>query len=138
MVNRKWYIRLTALPRWWHRKGFGVQSPSDYTLVRDVLFETCHYYAYEDQHLTTPLQRQLYRIRLWNPDIPIIDSAKEYKSVAASATDTSAAVVEHIDDLNALLWQTILADPRARITFDMAQRGLVLFNSKRIKQNYIL
>lgn len=138
LTKRHIYILLTALPRWWHRKGFGVQSPSDFSLVRDVLFETCHYYAYEDLHLTTPLQQQLYRIRLWKPDVVVIESAEQYEPIASTANDSTTAVIEHIDDKNAPLWQTILNDPRARITFDMGKRGLILFNSRRIKQNYIL
>lgn len=128
----------TALPRWWHRHGFGVQSPSDYVLVRDVLFESLHYYAYEDLHLNDEWQRQLYRIRLWRPDAVVVSDGSGYDVVQSTATDDTVAVIEHIDTSNALLWQRILSDERARITFDMRRRGLVLFNSKRIKQNYLL
>lgn len=126
------------MPRWWHRHGFGVQSPSDYELVRDVLFEPLHYYAYQDQGLRTPAERQLYRIRLWRPDSRIIHSPQEYQSAAALATDDTVMVIEDISGQNEGIWQQILHDPRARVTFDMRNRGLVLFNSKRIKQNYLL
>lgn len=129
---------LTALPRWWHRHGFGVQSPSDYVLVRDVLFESLHYYAYEDLNLDDEWQRQLYRIRLWRPDAVVVSDGSGYDAVRSTATDDTVAVIEHIDTANAALWQRILGDERARITFDMRRRGLVLFNSRRIKQNYLL
>lgn len=129
---------LTALPRWWHRHGFGVQSPSDYVLVRDVLFESLHYYAYKDLNLKDEWQRQLYRIRLWKPDAILVDTSDAYHSVRTSANDDTVAVIENINSTNAALWQQILKDERARITFDMRRRGLVLFNSKRIKQNYLL
>ena len=35
------------ISRWWHRKGFGVQSPWAYTWMRDVLFEPLRYYAFD-------------------------------------------------------------------------------------------
>lgn len=132
------YNIITAIPRWWHRKGFGVQSPSDYELVRDVLFEPLHYYAYSDQGLRSEADRQMYRIRLWRPDVQVVTSAEEYERVASSADDATVVVVDDIARSRSQLWRTILADERARITFDMRFRGLILFNSKRIKQNYIL
>ena len=61
--RRTTHLILTALPRAIHRHGFGVQSPWAYELVRDVLYEPLPYYAYQEQHLTTPLQQQLFRIR---------------------------------------------------------------------------
>ena len=47
-------------------------------------------------------------------------------------------IVEHIHDENADLWSLIVNDPRAIITFDMRKRGMVIFDKKRIKQNYLL
>lgn len=142
MISGFWkhlYINyITAIPRWWHRHGFGVQSPSDYALVRDVLFESLHYYAYKDQNLTDEWQRQLYRIHLWNPNAVLVACDEEYDAVKSDATDATVIVVDGIDSTNAALWQRILSDERARVTFDMRRRGLVLFNSKRIKQNYLL
>lgn len=138
MPPRFLYNLLTLIPRWWHRHGFGIQSPSDYELVRDVLFEPLPYYAYDEQHLTTPAARQLYRIRLWKPNAEVINSPDEYTRAAATATDDTALVVEDISGQNAPLWRRILQDDRARVTFDMRHRGLVLFNSKRFKQNYLL
>jgi hypothetical protein len=137
-LSRTLYNQYTALHRWWHRHGFGVQSPSDYELVRDILFEPLHYYAYKDLGLRTNAERQLYRIRLWKPDALVIHSPEEYQAAAASATDDTVMVIEDISGTNEATWQQILHDPRARVTFDMRKRGLVLFNSKRIKQNYLL
>jgi len=137
-LTRTLYNICTAIPRWWHRKGFGVQSPSDYELVRDVLFEPLHYYAYKEQKLTSDLSRQLYRIRLWHPDTITVDSPQQYESAAMLADDDTVAVVEDISGRNEQLWNIILHDDRARVTFDMRQRGLILFDKKRIKQNYLL
>lgn len=135
---RTLYNLRTALPRWWHRHGFGIQSPTDYELVRDVLFEPLHYYAYDEQGLSSEADRQLYRIRLWRPDTIIVNCRADYDRALPNVSDTTVMVVEDISGSNGQLWQDILLDPQARVTFDMRRRGLILFDSKRIKQNYIL
>ena len=56
--------------RFLHRYGFGIQSPWAYSLVRDVLFESLRYYAFDDlRHKHPHLSRkerkrneQLFRI----------------------------------------------------------------------------
>lgn len=37
---------ITAIPRFFHRRGFGIQSPWAYEMVTDVLFETLPYYHF--------------------------------------------------------------------------------------------
>ena len=138
VIRRKIYNLRTAPQRWWHRHGFGIHSPHDYELIRDVLFEKHAYYAYKDLHLNDPWSRQLYRIRLWNPTVQIIHTQEEYETCCAQATDHTCLIIENISNQNLSLWKHILKDPKARITFDMRNRGLVLFNTKRIKQNYLL
>ena len=144
-IRRQAGLLLTALPRAAHRHGFGVQSPWAYLLVRDVLFERLHYYAYIDQQLLTPQQQQRYRIRLHFRHQPLTvitatgaDAQQQYEQTASSATADTVLVVEHADDANADLWRQIVADPRAIVTFDMGYRGMVVFDTKRIKQNYLL
>lgn len=136
--TRTLYNLRTALPRWWHRHGFGIQSPTDYELVRDVLFEPLHYYAYDEQGLRSKADRQLYRIRLWQPDTIIVNCPADYDNALPCVSDNTVMIVENISGSNEQLWQKILLDPLARVTFDMRHRGLILFDSKRIKQNYIL
>lgn len=137
-LARTLYNIKTALPRWYHRHGFGIQSPSDYELVRDVLFEPLHYYAYKEQGLRSKTDRQMYRIRLKYPDVAVIHNEKEYNALLQRANSETVATIEDISGKNEKLWNRILSDPQARVTFDMRYRGLVLFNTKRIKQNYIL
>ena len=143
--QRTTHILLTALPRACHRRGFGVQSPWAYELIRDVLFEPLPYYAYDEQKLTTPMEQQLFRIRnhYQGHPINIIDekgdaAAKRYEGTVQKATPETVLIMEHIDDENANLWTKVVDDPRAIITFDMRRRGLVIFDPKRIKQNYLL
>ena len=67
------YDILTYPLRAWHRKGYDVQSPWAYLLVRDVLFEEHPYYAYDELRLlrksfstawqlSTEADEQLYRM----------------------------------------------------------------------------
>ncbi|MCQ2259382.1 MAG: hypothetical protein MJZ41_15560 [Bacteroidaceae bacterium] len=144
-IKRKLSLIVTALPRAFHRQGFGVQSPSDYELVRDVLFEKLHYYAYEEQNLNSQLDRQMFRIKNRFRGMPIIiintkseDAKQQYLNALQSITPDTVMIMEHIDDENAALWSEAVKDSRTILTFDMRKRGLILFTAKRIKQNYNL
>ncbi len=132
---------LTFVPRAWHRHGFGVHSPHDYELVKDVLFEKMAYYAYDEQSLTRNKDRQMYRLKLHFGDNLIYaenDADGIYEQLASSVADGKVLVIENLSGKNYPLWKKILGDNRARVTFDMGNRGLVLFDKKRIKQNYLL
>lgn len=144
-LRRTTHLIITALPRAIHRRGFGVQSPWAYELVRDVLFEPLQYYAYEEQHLTTRRQKQLFRIKNHyrnNPIIIINDKARvaaeQYEQALQHVTTDTILIIENINNENAKLWDFIVKDPRAIVTFDMRYRGMVTFDPKRIKQNYLL
>ena len=144
-LQRTIHLLLTSPTRDIHRRGFGVQSPWAYELIRDVLFEPLPYYAYQEQNLTTPLQQQLYRIRNHYRHQPLIiidekgsTAHSHYQKAVQTVTPETILVVEHTHNENASLWQHIINDPRAIVTFDMGQRGMVTFDPKRIKQNYLL
>ena len=143
--RRTTHLILTALPRAIHRHGFGVQSPWAYELVRDVLYEPLPYYAYQEQHLTTPLQQQLFRIRNhYRHQPPIVIDEKgqaalaKYEATLRNATPDTILFIEHTHVENATLWNVDVNDARTIVTFDMGRRGLVFFDKKRIKQNYLL
>lgn len=141
ILPRKIHRTVTYIPRAWHRRGFGVQSPYDYELVRDVLFERLSYYAYEDQNLRTRRQRLLYRLKLRFGDkltCAADDADDIYERVASSYIDGDVLFVERISGDNVKLWRKILKDQRARVTYDLGSDGLVLFDSRRCKQNYLL
>ena len=50
--------------RWRHRHGFGIHSPWAYELVRDALFETLPYYAFESLQGRAS-DHQLFRLVTW-------------------------------------------------------------------------
>ena len=144
-LRRSLHLLATSLPRAIHRRGFGIQSPWAYELIRDVLFESQSYYAYEEQGLNTPLERQLFRIRNHYKGHPVIlidekrtAAAQHYEDALQNVTPDTVLIMEHIHDENANIWTHIVNDSRAIITFDMRKRGLVIFDKKRIKQNYLL
>ena len=63
-----------------HCRGFGIQSPSDYWLVRYVINEHWPYYQYEtlghdDDWLTRKLGRLCFRIANWRQPAVIESSA---------------------------------------------------------------
>lgn len=144
-LRRTTHLLLTALPRAIHRRGFGIQSPWAYELIRDVLFESLHYYAYDEQGLNTPSEQQLFRIRNHYKGHPIIlidekgeAAVQHYEDAVQNITPDAVLIMEHIHDENADLWTRTVNDPRAIITFDMRKRGMVIFDPQRIKQNYLL
>ncbi|MBO5584946.1 MAG: hypothetical protein J5924_01030 [Bacteroidaceae bacterium] len=144
-IRRTAHIIKTSLTRAAHRRGFGIQSPWAYELIRDVLFEPLPYYAYQEEGLTTPLEQQLYRIRnhYHNHPIIVIEEKGEaanihYEQALQTITPDTIIVIEHTHNDNANLWSRIVQDPRAIITFDMRRRGMITFDSHRIKQNYLL
>lgn len=83
MIERLRYL-LTWLCRSGHSRGFGIQSPSDYWLVRYVINEHWPYYQYHElgQHddwLTQKVGRLCFRLANWRQPTVITSSAyREY------------------------------------------------------------
>lgn len=83
----------------------------------------------------------MYRLKLRFGDNLVCaerDADGVYEQLASSSDDTKVLVIDSLSGVNYSLWKKILVDSRARVTFDMGNRGLVLFDKKRIKQNYLL
>lgn len=143
-IARTLYVLLTYPQRIRHRLGYGVQSPWAYEMVRDVLFERLHYYSYEEQGIATSSDRQLWRLENYYRNSEFIyiapggAAADIYEQTAQQANAGTGLVIDGLMGTNAPIWQRILRDPRATVTFDLGDRGLVTFDKKRIKQNYIL
>ncbi len=64
----------------------------------------------------------------------------DYELLASYADEQAMMVVTDIGSSKEakLLWQHIEDDPRATATFDLYWCGIVFFDPKRIKQNYIV
>lgn len=170
--------------RFFHRYGFGIQSPWAYSLVRNVLFEPMRYYAFDDLQQKYPqLGRaercrceQLYRIvleqkphlifmlgtcpqhvqdylrttaaialqpsgklsRIGSGEMVYVGSDAIMPSLPAEISDDALVIVDDIRRSNRLLWQQLLLHERVTAVFDIRHRGLLYFDSKRIRQNYFL
>lgn len=218
MAGRSIVHKLTAwAARAIHRKGFGVQSPWAYELVRDVFFEQLPYYAFEElkeqaRSMKTKDKKhyhheQLFRIAhylhpssiveindgcptsvlylaaphsdmpctlithselpaqfttafrgkvitgnhlttlqsLFSQDKPVgilhICDTNEAESIydwAVKNTDNNSVIILENLASNATLWEKIVSDERAIITFDFSKWGMIVFDKKRVKQNYLL
>jgi len=155
-----------------HCRGFGIQSPSDYWLVRYVINEHWPYYQYEalgkdDDWLTKKLGRLCFRIANWRQPAVIESSAfRDYlqagcrKAVWGESSElmvlslegdwrsrlsyiynkVSADSVLIVTGLSKArdAWREIVNDERAVLTFDLYYCGIVLFDKKRDKKNYIV
>ena len=155
-----------------HCRGFGIQSPSDYWLVRYVINEHWPYYQYEtlgqnDDWLTRKLGRLFFRIANWRQPAVIESNAyREYlqagcrKAVWGESSElvvlslegdwrsrlsyiynkVSADSVLIVTGLSKVrdAWREIVTDQRAVLTFDLYYCGIVLFDKKRNKKNYIV
>jgi hypothetical protein len=155
-----------------HCRGFGIQSPSDYWLVRYVINEHWPYYQYEilghdDDWLTRKLGRLCFRIANWRQPAVIESNAyHDYLQAGCRKAvwgESSELVVLSLEgDWRSRLsyiynkvsadsvliviglskarnvWREIVNDERAVLTFDLYYCGIVLFDKKRNKKNYIV
>ena len=77
----RWLVWLSRM-RWC--RGFGIQSPTDYAFVREVINEHWPYYAYQtvgknDDWLTRKLGRLYLRLANWRqPTTMLLDRYEEY------------------------------------------------------------
>ena len=179
-----------------HRcRGFGIQSPWAYRMVRYVINEHCPYYGYADMERALPhldaLTRKTAKLcfRLSNHLQPrlIADLGAQQKvygayfragchraayktgeAAMAAMTEADIIRISPVDDefavslvVDAALssahegsmvllhdihrhagmrrcWQTIVEQTPGVVTFDLYYCGLVFFEKKRYKQNYII
>jgi hypothetical protein len=155
-----------------HCRGFGIQSPTDYWLVRYVINEHWPYYQYaslgeEDEWLTKKLGLLYFRIANWlQPRVIESDGFRQYLQAGCQKAEFgdskelirltlegdyrsrlttiynkveshSVLIVEAIRK-NRAFWREIVADERTGVTFDLYYCGIVMFDKKRHKQNYII
>lgn len=163
---------LVSLKRITHCRGFGIQSPTDYWLVRYVINEHWPYYQYlslgeGDDWLTKKMGRLYFRIANWRqPKTIEANSYQEYFHAGcrrAAFGESSellllnlegdyrqrlSYIYNKVNEQTVLIvdgirkdmdfWKELKSDERARVTFDLYYCGIVFFDKKRHKQNYII
>ena len=168
-----WLMRpIVWLRRIGHCRGFGIQSPTDYWIVRYVINEHWPYYQYEslgtdDDWLKRKLGRLYFRIANWvQPSVIESDSYQDYmhagcqsaifgdshelirvslenndrsclSSIYNKVNEKTVLIVENIWR-DTSFWNEIISDERTGVTFDLYYCGIVMFDKKRHKQNYIV
>lgn len=165
-----------------HCRGFGIQSPTDYWFVRNVVNEHWPYYQYQKlrqqvKGLDADHRRlcELY-FRLANywqpqtiadaegPSATYMQAGCRRASLVAADGDVQADMVRLpltgdyrvalplilnkvygrtmliVEDLwrDWAFWRELQADERVVVTFDLYYCGIVLFDTKRYKQHYIV
>lgn len=163
---------LTWIRRIRHCRGFGIQSPTDYRFVRNVINEKCPYHAYEelpagDDWLRRKLGKLYFRLANDRQPSNVIDKVGMMDYVQAGCKkarkvddvdEVELAIVPIAIDYDRLLnrcgeqsivvfqdiykqmplWHCIEYDRRVRVTFDLYYCGIVVFDSKRAPNNYIV
>ena len=140
--------RMLRIPR---TRGFGVQSPTAYSILRNVINEhgflknvslinskSCSYPFYASRQ-----ERLIFRIRYYYHDTVLSSamsllSTEVYESFFANFADSSVLIIHDLDGSEEAkdVWRRILADKRAILTYDLLNCGVVFFDKTKIKQNF--
>ena len=163
---------LVWLSRIFHCRGFGIQSPTDYWLVRYVINEHWPYYQYDalghdDDWLTQKLGRLYFRIANWRqPAVIETDGYQAYQQAGCRKATFGASselirltldsdyrqqlpyIFNKVEDGTVLIvedirrdkafWRQLTTAECVSVSFDLYYCGIVLFDKKRQKQNYII
>ncbi len=167
-----------------HSRGFGIQSPSDYWLVRYVINEHWPYYQYAtlgtgDDWETRKLGRLYFRMANWlQPAVIVTDAYQPYFQAACHkakiidsigniphgapaalirltveqfAAQEQSILVPRTSQLaprktiiiegihrNKAVWQRGKNFPLCTVSFDLYYCGILIFDPKRKKQDYIV
>lgn len=70
-------------------------------------------------------------------DMAIVPVKTDYRLLFTKCSDKSVVVIQDIWRAPEY-WHSIERDPRATVTFDLYYCGIVMFDPKRTKQNYIV
>lgn len=140
--------RILRMPRTY---GFGVQSPTAYSILRYVLNEhgflkkNFRQSSVQEKYpiYSTKLDRLLFRLRFHYPNLLVVSTSsfkdkKSFNFLFSNITTKSVLMVLGInrDDKSKLVWKSFLADKRCVLTFDLVDCGLIFFNNNTFKQNF--
>lgn len=172
-----------------HSRGFGIQSPRDYSFIRYVVNEHYPYYAYADLAKTLPEMKKRTR-KVCELYFRISNFCQAGKIVNCMPADTAydayfhagclkSVIVHSIEDVEKVEllrvsvdmvsdtflsmlfsrvderslvivegihrtgntkrhWKNIIKSSQVTISFDLYYCGILFFDKKRYKQNYII
>ena len=140
--------RILRMPRTY---GFGVHSPTAYSILRYVLNE--HGFLKKNFRLSsvqemypiysTKLDRLLFRLRFHYPNLLVVSissfkNMESFNFLFSNITSMSVLMVLGInrDVKSKVIWKSVLEDKRCVLTFDLFDCGLIFFNNNTFKQNF--
>ena len=153
---------LSKPSRWFHRRGFSVQSPWAFEFVTHVLFgngdrsdeqlfkvvrwlrpkEVVAYTgnALTETYLMSPLSKNP---SLRGSTIVYYYGTDQFSRLDGDVdsgrfTDETCVIVDGIRRSNASNWQRLTVAPGATSAFDLGKRGIVFFDQRRQRQTYLL
>ncbi len=140
---------LCRMPR---TRGFGVQSPTAYSFLRQVVSESCFLrrLSSKAERASYPRhasrrERFLYRLRHRYPQVQVLEAddwMEPYKrnEVLSSQEADSLLVLLDVDrDVETMgVWKALLEDERCVLTFDMIDCGVVFFDKTKYKQHFLV
>lgn len=133
----RYYPKMNYLSRvsrwlcgWRHSRGYGVQSPSDYSFLMEVI--------------KGDKSELYYRIARYSATSPIIMELNEgtyieAKSHIAKSKEGDVVVLEMPNGTYGnKLWKSIKEETNSTITFEMYYVGIILIEPRRYKKNYVV
>jgi len=148
-IQRKLHKGWIWLKRVRHRKGYGVHSPFAFDFITRVIYgksvDGGRYVSKGKE--SQKVRKLLIRLEkeaspfvyLNNPANPIYIN-KVYEEQADKMSPKGMMVIYGIYENASMkdLWQKLMSDYRAGITFDLYDVGIILFDKKYTKQDYIV
>ena len=148
-IKRGW----VWLKRFRHRKGYGVHSPFGYDFITRVIYGKLSkperrslYETYKNKKESRKVIELLYRLQKEaSPFVYVHQTDPIYiKKVYDEKVDKMGAKgmmviygIYHNQEMKQI-WQQLVVDNRSGITFDLYDVGIILFNKKITKQDYIV
>ena len=149
LINKRIKKGWIWLKRFRHRKGYGVHSPFAFDFITRVIYGKSYPEGRRSFNGSEPKKVKKLLARLEKeasllvyvnkPDDPIYIN-KVYNDSVGKMPQDGMFVVYGIYENNGMrqLWQQLLSDTRSGITFDLYEIGIILFDKKITKQDYIV
>ena len=141
------------LKRFRHRKGYGVHSPFAYDFITRVIYgkvskEEYRYLfnTYGSRKESRKVIELLHRLEKETPLLVYVNETdpiyinKVYEEKAETMSPKGIMVIYGINLNKEMkqIWQKLKTDNRSGITFDLYDVGIILFDKKITKQDYIV
>ena len=141
------------LKRFRHRKGYGVHSPFAYNFITRIIYGKLSKAEGRAIHLSSKnrkesrkvmallhkLEKEASTLVYVNQTDPIyIYKVYEEKAEKMGSKDMMVIYGIYLNKEMKQVWQQLVADDRSGITFDLYDVGIILFDKKITKQDYIV